>query len=144
MKVFIAHSFHANDYVVFSAVERTVKKYGLDVLCGTDNNLGYLADEIKKNIEASDFFIALCTCRFYVKRENIWTISPWIIEEKGYFLGSTKNKKMILLVENGISVPSQIGGLHGDLEHFFFDRFRLDQMQFKLESVLSKLVFDRK
>ena len=139
MVVFVAHSFLKIDQPIISIVIKTIKNCGFLVSRGTENNARSLSEEIKHKIDLSDVFVAVFTCRYYVEIEGIWTTSPWVIEEKGYFLGSKKNNPLIVFVEKGISVPAQIGGLQGDIEYYEFDRFKLDELQVKLKKILVKI-----
>ena len=139
MIVFVAHSFSKIDQPILSLLIKTIKSCGFLVLSGNENNAGSLSEEIKKKIDSSTVFIALFTRKYFFENEKIWTTSPWVIEEKGYFLGSIKDGTLIILVEEGIRVPAQIGGLQGDLEYYEFNRYRLDEMQIRLKKILLKI-----
>lgn len=139
MVAFVAHSFLKKDQPILSNLIKTIKNCGFLVSRGTENNVGSLSSEIKKKIDSSDVFIAVFTKKHFIEVENTWTTSPWVIEEKGYFLGSKKSNMLIILVEKGITVPSQIGGLHGDIEYHVFDPFRLDEIKIILKKILLKI-----
>jgi hypothetical protein len=95
-----------------------------------------VAAKIQQAIRAADLFVAVFTRRVGPGRGA----SAWIVEEKGYSLGQKATRPMVLLVERGLSVPEDTGGLEGDLEYITFDRYELDSAREKLRSMLASVL----
>lgn len=96
-----------------------------------------MSDKIRERIGASDMFVALCTKRHRIEKEGGWTTSPWVIEEKGYSLGQNPMRPILIIVESGIAVPAETGGVEGDLEYIRFDRSHLAELAQKIRVMLS-------
>lgn len=131
---FVAHSFAAADSGLVMVFKQALRRRGCTIVSGERSEARRISDKIKKRINASDLFLAILTRR-HRTREG-WTTSPWVVEEKGYSLGQNPNRPIILLVEDGIPVPDETGGLGGDVEYIRFDRDRLDLAKNRLGEVI--------
>jgi hypothetical protein len=137
---FVAHSFAARDRAVVTAIVRTIRRAKISVLSGERSEARGVSDKVKARIQMADVFVAILTHRHPLKNAQLWTTSPWVVEEKGYSLGQNPERPMVLLVEEGVSVPGETGGLEGDLEYIAFNRYQLDDARKKLREVLGWFV----
>ena len=135
--VFIAHSFDLEDLGVVASFKRALQRRGYSITSGERPEARRVSEKIKERIDRSHIFVAILTRRQLIADGSRWTASPWVIEEKGYSLGQNPQRPMILLVEDGITIPDEIGGLEGDIEYIRFDRFLLDPARRKLGDILS-------
>ena len=97
-----------------------------------------IGQKIKERIGRADLFVAILTRRYPIRNNKYWTTAPWVVEEKGFSIGQNPRRPIILLVEDGIEVPTETGGLEGDLEYIKFDRYRLDIAQKELRGLLRR------
>jgi hypothetical protein len=111
--VFLSYRFVENDYV--EGLRTLLERDGFTVVTGEDAG-GYISRSVLERIGASEFFLCLMT-RDEEKSDGTFTTSPWLLEEKGAALAL--NKKIILMVEDGISA-NDIGGLQGDWQRIHF------------------------
>ncbi|HEX5706971.1 MAG TPA: hypothetical protein VFX96_06730 [Pyrinomonadaceae bacterium] len=139
LTVFVAHSFAADDMPVFNAVADVIRRAGFSVSSGDRPEALTVSSKVRGLIESADIFVAIMTHRHEVVGKHLWTTNPWVIEEKGYALGQKPLRPIVALVEENIPVPTETGGLEGDLEVIFFNRKRFDAAQKKLRQVLATL-----
>jgi Predicted nucleotide-binding protein containing TIR-like domain len=135
---FIAHSFAAEDRPLVMAIKRTIRAAGFEALTGERAEARGVAEKVRARIDRAKVFIALLT-RCHKVGDGAWTTNPWVIEEKGYFLGRHRSGRLIVLVEEGIAVPHETGGISGDLEYVPFDRFAFAQAQERVGVMLRNL-----
>lgn len=121
------------------AVAGALREAGLSVLTGESAEARGVSDKVRRRIGRSDVFVAVMTRRHPIAGGQAWTTIPWVIEEKGYSLGQNPARPIIALVEQGITVPGETGGLGGDLEVIYFDRQRFEAAEAKLRQVLAHL-----
>jgi hypothetical protein len=140
---FIARSFATEDGAVFETVAEVIRGAGVSVSTGESPEALTIASKVRGRIDGSDLFVALMTHRHRVEEKKLWTTSPWVIEEKGYALAQNPGRPIILLVEEGIPVPSETGGLAGDMEVIFFTRERFTLAATKLRQMLAALKLSR-
>ena len=136
LTAFVAHSFLPNDRAVVDNLIKTIRTAGFSPISGERPEARAVSEKIKRRIHRASVFIAILTRRHAVTDSHTWTTSPWIIEEKGYSLGQNPARPIVLLIEHGIPIPGETGGLEGDLEYFVFDRSHIDLAQRKLRNVL--------
>jgi len=137
---FVAHGFAVEDSPVVASVIETLGQSGVSVLTGERYEARGVNEKIKDRIAASGLFVALMTRRHYIEDAHAWTTSAWVIEEKGYSLGQNPNRPVLALVEEGISVPTDTGGLEGDLEIVWFNRGQFHIAEEKLRQALTHLM----
>lgn len=140
---FVAHAFALEDSPVVVSVVETLRQSGAFVLTGERPEAREVSGKIKDRINTSELFVAVMTRRHYVESMHGWTTSAWVIEEKGYSLGQNPNRPVVALVEEGISVPSDTGGLEGDLEMIFFNREHFHIAEEKLRQVLTRITQEK-
>jgi hypothetical protein len=138
LTIFVAHSFASNDAAVVTFIERTIKRAGFSVLSGRQRDTKGVGQKIQERIGKADLFVALLTRRWPIRNNKYWTTAPWVVEEKGFSIGQNPRRPIILLVEDGIEVPTETGGLEGDLEYINFNRYQLDIAKKELRDLLSK------
>lgn len=134
---FVAHSFAPEDLPVVAATRDVIRRSGFSVSSGESPEARRVGEKVKARIKDSKVFVAIMTHRHYVGDRQLWTTNPWVIEEKGYSLGENPQRPVVVLVEEGIPVPSETGGLEGDLEIIFFNRAQFDAARTKLRQVLA-------
>ena len=122
------------------AVLETIRKAGIQVTSGEHPEAREIAKKIRERINESDLFVAIMTRRHHLAAKHSWTTGAWVIEEKGYSLGQNANRPVIALVEEGVEVPTETGGLEGDLEVLFFNRTQFDFTKNKLRQVLIGII----
>ena len=137
LTAFLAHSFSSGDKALVSIVSRLIKRTGLTVLTGERPEAKAVGQKVKERIDSADLFIGLITRRHSIRDGELWTTSPWVIEEKGYSIGQKPARPIILLIEDGIAVPSETGGLEGDLEFIGFRRHEFELAKERLREVLA-------
>jgi hypothetical protein len=137
--VFIAHSFAPRDSSVVGSVKEVIRAAGMDCVTGEPPEATTLADKVRRRIARADLFVAVMTRRHRAEGTQDWTTSPWVVEEKGYSLGQRPGRPIIPLVEEGIPVPAETGGLGGDAEVIFFTRPRFAAAEEKLRQMLAAL-----
>lgn len=135
---FVAHSFAPEDLPVVNSTVEIIRHAGVSVLSGERPEARGVSRKIKDRIKKSNLFIALMTHRHQFDKQA-WTTSPWVIEEKGYSLGQNSSRPIIALIEEGIPVPDETGGLEGDLEIIFFNRKQFEVVQTKLRQILADI-----
>ena len=114
--VFIAHSFSEEKLV------RGLKKYleqeKFKWVEGKRGDLGSISEDILEKIKKSSFFIAVMTKKDELKKGN-FTISSWLIEEKGAAIAFGRNP--LIMVENGVD-RHYVGFLQSDDQLIDFER----------------------
>jgi hypothetical protein len=136
LRAFLGHSFAVDDRALVEAVVELLREVGFEALTGEAPEARGVAQKVRSRIEAADVFVALLTHRHPIPSGG-FTTSPWVIEEKGYFLGLDPNRPIVMLVEKGIAVPNETGGIGGDLEYIALDRYDPDTALKKLHAALS-------
>jgi hypothetical protein len=136
--VFLGHSFAPDDRALVQLVKRTLATAGCSVVSGEASEARRVSDKVRRRIASADVFVALFTRRHAVKAVG-WTTSSWVVEEKAYSLGQDPDRPIILLVEEGIPIPGETGGLNGDLEYIRFERHRTEGPHRKLREMLEAL-----
>jgi hypothetical protein len=118
MKVFLSHSFAAEDSDLAQDVERLLSSHNILVVRGRRLAGGQLNAEVTSRIDDSHGLIALMTRRDRVGEpgEDRWRTSSWIDDEYGY--ARNQRKLAIALVEDGV----ETGGLFEGYEHIPLDR----------------------
>jgi hypothetical protein len=116
-KIFVGHSFNTKDSSFIQPYLKFLEALGLDVVTGEKPKAMLVSEKVKKLIGAQDIFLGIFLRDERLLGKESWTTSPWIISEAAH--ASAKDKKLILLVENGID---NIGGIHGDHEYIKFQR----------------------
>lgn len=139
LTAFVAHSFAPEDAAVFVAVEEVIRRAGFSVSSGDHPEALTVSSKVRRLINRAHVFVAVMTRRHEITSGRQWTTNPWVIQEKGYALGQKPKRPIIALVEESIPVPSETGGLEGDLEVIFFNRRRFDAARKKLRQVLAGL-----
>ena len=134
---FLAHSFAPDDKALVSIVSRLIKRTGMTVLTGERPEAKAVGQKVKERIDSANLFIGLLTRRHKIRDGESWTTSPWVVEEKGYSIGQKPERPVILLIEDGILVPSETGGLEGDLEFIPFRRYEFELAREQLRQVLA-------
>jgi hypothetical protein len=134
---FLAHSFSSGDKALVSIVSKIIKRTGMKVLTGERPEAKTVGQKVRRRIDSADLFIGLLTRRHSIRDGELWTTSPWVVEEKGYSIGQKPARPIILLIENGILVPSETGGLEGDLEFIEFRRHEFELVKERLREVLA-------
>lgn len=134
---FVAHSFSSSDKGLVSIITKLIKRAGMIVLTGERPEAKAVGKKVRHRIDSADLFIGILTRRHDIRNGELWTTSPWIIEEKGYSIGQKFARPIILLIENGIPVPTETGGLEGDLEYIKFSRHEFDLAKERLRDVLA-------
>ena len=66
------------------------------------------------------------------RREDLWSVSPWVVQESGYALGL--GKKVLFLVEEGVDFPTS--DMQADAEWIPFVRSDLKTLQMRLMTIL--------
>lgn len=117
---FVGHSFMDADLHIAESFIRVLEAVGITVATGEKPSAGQISEKVKRRIEKQDIFVGIFTRRERLANKNAWTTSAWVIDEKAYALG--KNKKLILLMEDGVD---SIGGIQGDYEYIQFSRKNL-------------------
>jgi TIR domain-containing protein len=133
---FVAHSFADSDRVIVDRVKSLLQELGFEVSTGERPGTKGIGRKVRSRIEAADVFVAILTRRHRISAD-IYTTSPWVIQEMGYSLGHRLSRLILILVEEGIHVPKETGGLVGDLEYFLFDALDPDPALVKLRQALS-------
>ena len=131
---FLGHGFADKDRALVDLVKLALSDVGIEVLTGERPEARGVAEKVRARIEAAEIFVALLTRRYEVCTK-FYTTSAWVIEEKGYFLGRGVGRPVVMLVEDGIGVPGETGGLGGDLEYIRFDRLDFDAALDKLREI---------
>ncbi len=134
---FLAHSFSSGDKSLVSIVLKLIRQTGIMVLTGERPEAKAVGQKVRHRIDSADMFIGLLTRRHSISNGELWTTSPWVIEEKGYSIGQKPARPIILLIEDGILVPSETGGLEGDLEYIKFHRHEFELAKKQLREVLA-------
>ena len=137
--VFVGHSCKAADRSVISLLMKTISSSKIKIVSDEQPEAKGIGEKIRRRIDSSDVFIGIFTRRHLIRENNTWTTSPWIVEEKGYSLGQNSKRPIILIVEDGVPIPTEIGGLEGDLEYLVFDRTRMPETQKRLREILRSL-----
>ena len=132
---FVAHSFAASDRVIVDRVKSALQEIGFDISTGEPPGTDGVASKVRRRIESADVFVSILTRRHRIS-SDVYTTSPWIIEEIGYSLGHRLSRPVLILVEAGIKVPEETGGLGGDLEYFPFDSLDPEPALMKLRQAL--------
>jgi hypothetical protein len=136
--VFVGHTFAINDRPLVEQVKRTLRNAKFSVITGEPPEARSVAGKVRERIDSSDIFVALLTRRHRIAGGR-WTTSPWVIEEKGYALGRNMHRPVIIMVEEGITVPDEIGGVGGDIGYISFDRHLFDRARAELRETLRRL-----
>lgn len=136
--VFVAHSFTGPDLALVQAFKRSLHRAGFNVSSGERPESRRVSDKIQARIRRADIFLAILTRRHQIGGRG-WTASPWVVEEKGYSLGQNPDRPIVLLIEDGIVVPDETGGMEGDIEYVRFDRYRIDVARASLRDIMSTL-----
>jgi hypothetical protein len=136
--VFLGHSFAVGDRAIVAVIKRVLRTSGCSVVSGEAPEALRVSEKIRKRIESADAFVALFTRRHSIG-DSRWTTSPWVVEEKAYSFGVDASRPIVVLVEDGISIPEETGGLNGDLEYISFDRHGLDICRRKLRAMIDQL-----
>jgi hypothetical protein len=134
---FVSHAFAERDRTLVDLVKLALRDSGIKVITGEPPEAKGLAEKVRSRIAAAQIFVALLTQRHKIDA-GAYTTSPWVIEEKGYFIGRG-GRPIVLLVEEGITVPDETGGLGGDLDYVRFDRLDFDSALDKLREILVSL-----
>jgi hypothetical protein len=137
---FVGHGFALEDKPVVDSVLDTLQRAGISVMTGEPPEARGISKQIQERISTSDIFIAVMTRRHWIQDKKTWTTSAWVVEEKGYSLGQNPERPVIVLVEAGISIPTDTGGLDGDLEKIVFDSAQFSIAEAKLEEMVRQLV----
>lgn len=124
---FVGHSFSATDKFIVDSIIDVLDAIGISAVTGTKPKADKISDKVKKLIEQQGFFVGIFTRRDKLSGKSEWTTSTWVIDEKAY--AHARDKKLILLVENGVE---SIGGIQGHYEYLSFDRDRLHEVLSKL------------
>jgi hypothetical protein len=135
---FVGHSFAEADASIVIAAKRTIRTTGYSITTGEAAEASRISKKITRRIDASHLFVALLTRRHEIG-DGSWTTSPWVIEEKAYSFGNSILRPIVLLVEHGIAIPDETGGLHGDLEYIAFERDRFDLARLKMREMILNL-----
>lgn len=122
---FLGHSFDPDDFFVVRTFKEVLQTAHWSVVTGEKAAATRVSEKVRTRIADAALFVAIFTRRHRIT-DGHWTTSPWVIEEKAYSFGTAPQRPIILLVELGIPVPGETGGLHGDLEFIPFHRPRLD------------------
>lgn len=109
--VFLSYRFSESEYV--DGLRTLLEREGFSIITGRDTN-SYISQAILERIKSCEFFLSLMT-KADEKKDGTFTISPWVLEEKGAALAI--GKRIVLLVEEGVS---DIGGLQGDWQRIYF------------------------
>lgn len=119
MKVFLSHSFSAEDSDLAQDVERLLSSHNILVVRGRRLAGGELDAEVRSRIDDSHGLIALMTRRDRVgePNENRWRTSSWI--EYEYGRARDQHKHAIALVEDGVETGGPFQG---------YERIPLDRM----------------
>jgi hypothetical protein len=133
--VFVGQSFSPNDKLVNDTIFRFFTAVGFNVLTGEKPQAGTISKKVIDRIEQADIFVGIFTRRDKIENKNEWSTSAWVIEEKVY--AYVKRKKLILILENGVS---SIGGILGDYEYMPFDRNNLADLVIRLAELYKSLV----
>jgi len=135
---FVGHCFAQEDRPLVERVKRTLRSSNFSVVTGEPPEARSVGDKVRKRIDSADIFLAVLTRRHKIATGG-WTTSPWVIEEKGYALGRNRRRPIILMVEEGILIPDETGGLGGDIEYIRFDRDVFDVARARLRETLRRL-----
>ena len=136
---FVAHSFARTDATLVAATKRAVRSAGYSIVTGEAAEVLRVSEKVRQRIDGATLFVALLTRRFKIG-DGRWSTSPWVIEEKAYSLGSDGTRPIILLVERGVAVPEETGGLNGDLEYIGFERERFDVARAKIREMMRRVL----
>jgi hypothetical protein len=109
----------------------------MTVLTGERPEAKAVGQKVRSRIDSADLFVGVLTRRHSIRDGEMWTTSPWVVEEKGYSIGQRPARPIILLIEDGILVPSETGGLEGDLEFIPFRRHEFELAKERLREVLA-------
>ncbi len=157
LKAFVGHSFTSEDEEVVNSFIKFFNSYDGKILEWTHAEKAEpkkLAIKVKEKMEGRNLFIGIFTVKNKMIDANklkpaflrpatlkakaddfVWSTSAWVIQECGYALA--KEMKTILLVEKGIA---SVGGLHGDTEYIYFNRYDIDASFQKLNEMIMSLV----
>lgn len=116
--VFLAYSYREHDEDLVEGFRGLLEDKGYRVLDGKADRLGSLSKAILDKISSADIVIIVMTKRDE-KMNGMFTISPWLLEEKG--AAKAFGKHVAMFVEEGVD-PNDIGGLQGDDQRFDFTR----------------------
>jgi len=133
--IFVGHSFAKKDSIIVEALLRSLSILDINVITGEKQEAERISDKIKRRIDHCHLILVIMTKRRKLKGSGHDT-SGWLIQEAAYALA--KNKKLILMVENGVT---NIGGLQGDLEEIRFERRTLHNVILKLQEVVKDSIF---
>jgi hypothetical protein len=109
--IFLSYRFIEKEYK--EVLKTFLEEAGFHIITGEDANK-YISHTILQRIDSCQFFLCLMT-RVDEKKDGSFTVSPWLLEEKGAAIAL--NKKIILMVEEGVV---DIGGLEGDWQRIYF------------------------
>jgi hypothetical protein len=136
---FVAHSFARSDVGIISVLKRVIGQRGFSISTGEAPAALGVSEKVRVRINAANVFVAIFTRRHRLG-ETHWTTSPWVIEEKAYSFGAMPARPIVLIVEEGIPIPAETGGINGDLEYIVFSRYRLDLARTRLRDVLDTIL----
>lgn len=128
--IFLAHSFAEEELIekLKAIIERN--KYNWKE--GKREDLGSISEDILSKIKNCGFFIALMTRKDEL-RNGKFTVSSWLVEEKGAALAF--GHRPLIMVEEGVD-RHYVGFLQSDDEMIFFNRSNFDD---KLEEAIKKI-----
>jgi len=116
LPAFVGHSFAEKDREVVDQLVQVLTKLGLRCESGVRPEAAAVSEKVKERIISADIFVGVFTRRDKI-RDNAYSTSPWVVEEKALAIAS--GKSLLLFVEEGVT---EIGGMHGDYEYIEFDR----------------------
>jgi hypothetical protein len=127
---FVGHSFLPADKRVAECVTQCLIALGISVATGEKPRADRISEKVKGLIDGQYIFVGVFTRRDKISHKNEWTTTSWVLDEKAYAVG--KNKKLVLIKEEGVG---SIGGIQGDHEFIEFGRDHLEVLLVRLMQV---------
>lgn len=115
--IFLAHRFGETSLV--TVLKKIIKEKGYSWKEGKRTDLGSISRDILNKIQESGFFLALMTKKDELKKKSKYTVSSWLIEEKGAAIAF--GHRPLIMVERGVD-RHYVGFLQGDDQMIYFER----------------------
>ena len=116
--IFLGYSYLPSDDEFASGFKELLILNGWEVIDGKADGLSSISDAILDKISICEMVVLVMSKRDE-KQNGEFTTSSWLVEEKGAALAL--KKQVGIFVEEGINI-SDIGGIHGDRQLFFYNK----------------------
>ncbi len=153
---FVGRSFADEDEPVWNEIRKmlqNLRPIGLEFEDASEPQPRPISKKVREGIERTDVYIGILTHRFPIygnttvegkvdadhNTPKSWGTSSWVVQESGYALG--KNKRVILLLEDGVDFPKS--DLDADQERIIFTRDKIIYCFGALTSMMGNLIAEK-